>query len=177
MEVRDLSIFLDYFSKVHERTLRVARCIPPDKVDWSFRPEKFTLGDLARHIAMANRLIFADTLTDKPCRYTGCGKEFAATHDEIIALMERLHAESFQILSGLTDLNAKCKTPDGASLTRWKWMRAMVEHEAHHRGQIYMYLAMLDVPTPPLYGLTSEQVIAKSTQGAANPMNTLPKNS
>lgn len=162
MEIRDLSIFLDYFDKVHERTMRVARCIPPDKVDYSYREGKFTLGDIARHIALANRLIFADTLSDRPCRYAGCGRELAPTYEEILALMQRLHTESREILSGLTDLNGKCRTPDGASITRWKWMRAMVEHEAHHRGQIYMYLAMLGVPTPPLYGLTSEQIMEKS---------------
>jgi uncharacterized damage-inducible protein DinB len=38
----------------------------------------------------------------------------------------------------------------------------MVEHEAHHRGQIYLYLGLLDVPTPPLYGLTSEEVRARN---------------
>ena len=38
----------------------------------------------------------------------------------------------------------------------------MVEHEVHHRGQIYTYLGLLDVPTPPLFGLTSEEVRAKS---------------
>lgn len=37
----------------------------------------------------------------------------------------------------------------------------MTEHEIHHRGQIYFCLSMLDVPTPPLYGLTSEQVIER----------------
>ena len=61
MEIRDLGIFLDYFSKVHQRTMRVARCIPPDKVDWSFGQGKFTLGDVARHIATANRYTFAET--------------------------------------------------------------------------------------------------------------------
>jgi DinB family len=55
-------------------------------------------------------------------------------------------------------------TPDGAAITTWKWMRAMVEHEAHHRGQIYIYLAMLEVPTPPLKAL-SEQVAELSAKG------------
>lgn len=68
-----------------------------------------------------------------------------------------------EIISGL-DLNAKCRTPDGASMTTWKWLRAMVEHEIHHRGQIYIYLALLEVPTPPLYGLTSEQVAERSAR-------------
>jgi uncharacterized damage-inducible protein DinB len=131
-------------------------------VDWSYRPGKFTLGDLARHIATANRYIFAESMQGSPVRYTGCGRELAPTHGEILSLMEALHGESLEIFSRLTDLNAKCKTPDGASMATWKWLRAMLEHEIHHRGQIYIYLAMLDVPTPPLYGLTSEQIVESS---------------
>jgi len=46
----------------------------------------------------------------------------------------------------------------------WKWLRSMIEHEVHHRGQLYLYLSMLDIPTPPLYGLTSEEVRARSLQ-------------
>jgi uncharacterized damage-inducible protein DinB len=43
----------------------------------------------------------------------------------------------------------------------------MVEHEIHHRGQIYLHLAQLGVPTPPLYGLTSEEVLVRSEQKTA----------
>ena len=144
--------------------MRVARCIPPDKVDWSFRAGKFTLGDLARHIATANRYIFAETLAGRPSRYAGCEKALAPSYDEILSLMETLHTESFDILSHLTDLNAPCRTPDGSSLATWKWMRAMLEHEIHHRGQIYIYLSLLEVPTPPLYGMTSERVAELSAK-------------
>jgi len=38
----------------------------------------------------------------------------------------------------------------------------MVEHEIHHRGQIFIDLGMLGVKTPPIYGLTSEEVKARS---------------
>jgi len=38
----------------------------------------------------------------------------------------------------------------------------MIEHEAHHRGQIYLMLGMRGVATPPIYGLTSEEVKARS---------------
>ena len=164
MEIRDLGLFLDYFNKVHERTMRVARCIPAEKIDWSYREGKFTLGDLSRHIAAANRYIFAETLRGNPSGYTGCGKDLAASLDQVISLMETLHSESREIISCLTDLNGKCQTPDGVAITKWKWLRAMVEHESHHRGQIYIYLAMLEVPAPPLYGLTSEQIIERSTK-------------
>ncbi|MCH7879385.1 MAG: hypothetical protein IH914_08755 [candidate division Zixibacteria bacterium] len=37
-------------------------------------------------------------------------------------------------------------------------MRPALEHEAHHRGQLYMMLGELDIPTPPLFELTSEKL-------------------
>jgi uncharacterized damage-inducible protein DinB len=50
------------------------------------------------------------------------------------------------------------KRSGGVEITRWKWMRSMVEHEIDHRGQVYLYLGILGVPTPLRYGLTSEEV-------------------
>jgi len=163
MEIRTIQPFLQYFASVRERTMRVARCIPPDKLDWTYAPGKFTLGDLLRHLAVAERWIWAETLSGRPSRYTTHGKELANGLDNVIAFMERLHAESMDIFSKFTDeeLQQKCKTPDGAEITKWKWLRLMAEHEIHHRGQIYAYLGLLGAPTPPLYGLTSEQVRAR----------------
>jgi len=164
MEIRDIGEFLGYFEKVHRRTMNVVRAIPPAKVDWAFREGKFTLGDLVRHIATANRYLFVETCQGKPSAYNGCGKELAPSYDEIVRFSERLHQEDVAILSVFSqdDLARKCTTPDGSAITTWKWLRAMIEHEAHHRGQIYTYLAILEVPTPPLYGLTSEQVRERS---------------
>jgi uncharacterized damage-inducible protein DinB len=164
MEIKTIQPFLQYLGNVRERTMRVARHIPPDKIDWTHTPGKFTLGDLLRHLAVAERYMWAETVQGKPARYTTHGKELADTYENIIAFMERLHAESLEIFSRLTDedLQRKCQTPDAAPITTWKWLRLMTEHEIHHRGQIYLYLAILGVPTPPLYGLTSEQVRARS---------------
>lgn len=55
-------------------------------------------------------------------------------------------------------------TPDGSRITVWKWLRLMMEHEIHHRGQIYLYLAMLEIATPPIYGLTSEELRQRSVR-------------
>jgi uncharacterized damage-inducible protein DinB len=164
MEIRDLGEFVNYFNKVHERTMRVVRAIPPGQVDWTFREGKFTLGDLVRHIAVVNRYMFLEVARGRPSAYAGCGRNLAASYPEIVEFAERLHRESMEILSRFTpdDLQRKCTTPDSASITTWKWLRAMIEHEIHHRGQIYIYLAILEVPTPPLYGLTSEQLLERS---------------
>jgi uncharacterized damage-inducible protein DinB len=166
MQIRELDIFLDYLDKVQQRTMRVATCIPSDKLDWSYREGKFTLGDLVRHLGAIERYMFGETIQGKPSRYTGCGKELADGLNEVIRFKETMHRETVEIIRQLGEegLNRKCTTPDGASITVWKWLRLMVEHEIHHRGQIYLYLGMLNVPTPPLYGLTSEQLSERGTK-------------
>jgi uncharacterized damage-inducible protein DinB len=163
MEILTIQPFLQYFGNVRERTMRVARVIPADKIDWTYAPGKFTFGDLLRHLAVTERYMFAECIQGKPSRYTSHGKEFAESRDDIFSLMERLHGESMDIFAGLTDvdLQKKCLTPGGAPISTWKWLRSMAEHEIHHRGQIYLYLALIGVPSPPLYGLTSEEVRAR----------------
>ena len=38
----------------------------------------------------------------------------------------------------------------------------MTEHEAHHRGQLYLMLGLRGVAVPPLYGLTEGELLALS---------------
>ena len=159
-----VAAFLEYYEKVRGRTSRVVDCIPADRVDWTWREGKFTLGDLVRHIAAIERYMYAENVQGKPSRYPGHGRELADGLPAVRGFFDRTHAESIEIFGRLTDadLAGKSVTPAGAPITTSKWLRAMVEHEIHHRGQIYMYLAMLGVPTPPIYGLTSEQVKERS---------------
>lgn len=164
MEIRTIEPFLDYYGKIRRRTLRVARCIPRERIEWTYREGRWTLGDLLRHLGALERYMFAETVRGRPSRYPGCGRELADGYDAVFDFLDRTHRESLEIIARLTpeDLAGPCATPAGARLPVWKWLRAMVEHEAHHRGQLYLYLAHLDVETPPLYGLTSEEVLERS---------------
>ncbi len=160
MQAQSLDVFLEYLDKVHQRSMRVVRAIPADKLEWSYAAGKFTLGDLVRHMGAIERYMFGETVQGKPSRYQGCGKDLADGFDQVVGFKETMDRETAEIIRSLgpEGMMRKCTTPDGASITVWKWLRLMVEHEIHHRGQLYIYLAMLDVPTPPLYGLTSEQL-------------------
>lgn len=95
----------------------------------------------------------------------GCGEEYASGYENVINFYNHQNRESIEIFATLTqeDIYKKCKTPAGIEISIGKWLRAMVEHEIHHRGQIYLYLGLLKIETPPLFGLTSEQVIEKSS--------------
>ena len=156
--------FLEYFDKIRGRTRRVAALIPADRVEWSLRPGGMTLGDLVRHLAVTEREVWAETIAGRPSRYRSHGRELADGKDAILELFDRLHAESMSIFAGLpaAAFAATCRTPAGAEITVSKWLRAMIEHEVHHRGQIYLMLSMLGVPTPPIFGLTSEELRARA---------------
>jgi uncharacterized damage-inducible protein DinB len=163
MEINTIGPFLEYYEKIRQRTLKVIERIPPDKIDWTYKEGKFTFADLIRHIASIERYMYAENAQLKPSRYPGHGRELADGYENVLAYMDRTHKESMEIFSRLTveDLHKKCKTPGAAEITVWKWLRAMVEHEIHHRGQIYIYLSMIDVSTSPIYGLTSEEVFER----------------
>jgi uncharacterized damage-inducible protein DinB len=163
----DLDEFLKHRARVRERTRRVAACIPAERIEWTYKPGAFTLGDLVRHIAVTERYIWAETVHDRPSAYVSHGRELADGRDAVLALLDRLHDESTSLFRALTPerLAGTCATPEGARLTTWKWLRMMPEHEIHHRGQIYTMLGLLDVPTPPLYGMTAQQVQDRSRIG------------
>ena len=55
MEISTIESFLDYYERIRQRTRKVVLLIPPDKLEWTYREGKFTLGDLVRHIAAIER--------------------------------------------------------------------------------------------------------------------------
>lgn len=157
--------FLSYFSKVHKRTQALVGLLPADRLDWTYKSGKFSLGDLVRHIALTERYLFISVAQGNRPAYRGCGKEFGASLDEVKNLYNSLHEESLAIIRSLEPRWTQlCVLPGDAKMPVNKWLRAMVEHEIHHRGQLYLYLAMLDVNTPPIYGLTSEEVVRIGNQ-------------
>jgi uncharacterized damage-inducible protein DinB len=164
MEIRTAASFLSYFENIRGRTRRVVECIPPDRIEWAHKEGKFTLGDLVRHIAATERYMFAENVQGRPSRYPGHGRELADGYDDVVHFLNKMHAEAVEIFRRLSDadLQGKCTPPGGRPITVWKWLRAMIEHEVHHRGQIYLMLGDLGVETPPLYGLTSEEVRERS---------------
>ncbi len=164
MDFQDGPDYLRYFENVRARTARVVACIPPERIDWRPAEGMFSFADLIRHLAATERLMFGENAQCKPSRYPGHGPELADGYDDVMEYFRRIHAETVEIVSKLSaeDLARRCTTPGGTSLLVWKWLRSMIEHEVHHRGQIYLMLRLVGVPTPPLYGLTSEEVKARS---------------
>jgi uncharacterized damage-inducible protein DinB len=168
-EIHDVEGFLSYYESVHRRTRAVAERIPADRLEWSPGPGRFTPGDLVRHIAATERWMWAENALGRPSRYPGHGRELAPTLDDVLSLLDASYRETVEIVRGLEPdrLHGRCVTVGGGEITVWKWLRLMIEHEVHHRGQLYEVLAGMGVETPPLYGLTEPQVLERSDPHAS----------
>ncbi len=163
MEIQDIDNFLKYYSRIKGRTKALFEYIPEDQIEWTIKKGKFTIGDIIRHLALTERFMYLENIQLKPSLYKGCGEGFARGYQNTINLYNNLNIESNKILVELDieSLQEKCETPGGHKITIWKLLRAMVEHEIHHRGVLYTYLTLLNIKTPPIFGLTSEEVIQK----------------
>lgn len=162
----DLETFLDYLGSVHARTRRVIACIPAPVLEWAPAPGRWSAGDQVRHLSGVERWMYAETVAGRPSRYPGHVRELADGLPAVLAYYDRLHAEARTVFAALTSEQwaGRTVTPAGTPITTWKWLRAMVEHEAHHRGQLYFTLGLLGVPTPPIYGLSEPELLAQSAQ-------------
>jgi uncharacterized damage-inducible protein DinB len=160
MEITTVRSFVEFQDKVRARTDRLLKVVPPDQLDFAYLPGKFTIGDQIRHIAAAERWLFAETLAGRPSAYQGCGKELADGYDNVMNYYHDLRSQSREIILSLGDegLFRKCLTPGNVEITAWKWMRSLIEHEIHHRGELYIYLNLVGVRTPPMFGMTAEEV-------------------
>jgi uncharacterized damage-inducible protein DinB len=164
MEISRIAPFIDYYRRLRHRTMAVVHLIPEEQLEWSPQPEAFSFGDVLRHLAAIERYVFAENAWRRPSRYPGHGRDLAEGYEAVLAYLERTHRETLAVLQPLTpdDLAARFESLMGSSIPVWKWLRALAEHEVHHRGQLYLMLRMINVATPPLYGLTSEEVQARS---------------
>jgi len=156
--------FVEYWRRVRMRTMAVAERVPAARVDYSPGSGVMSIGDLLRHLAVTERWLFVEVACGRPARYLSHGAELASTLPQMLAMLQQCHSDSVALLQAMThdDWRNRVTVPGGATIEASKWLRAMVEHEAHHRGQLYLLLRLCNIPTPPVFGLTSEQVRALS---------------
>lgn len=153
--------FLKKYKSIRKRTLKLIEVIQPHQLDFAYKKGKFTIADQIRHIAAIERNLYAEIVAGRKNSYNGCGKELADGYENILMYFNQAHCESLNVFGNLkdSDLQEVCYTPTGYAIQKGKWLELLAEHEIHHRAEIYLYLNLLDVQTPPMYGLSAEQVI------------------
>lgn len=147
-------------------TERVLKRVPSDRLDWKPHEKSWSLGELASHVAnlldWAKRAV-EDEEYDMADSGSGGGEPPQET-DEILDTFYGLKADVVDAL-GSTDDDAMMKPwtlrhgerdiftlPKAAVLRTWS-----LSHMIHHRGQLTVYLRLLDIPVPPTYGPTADE--------------------
>lgn len=143
-------------------TRRVLERVPEAQLRWRPHPKSMSLGQLAFHIALLPRaiaeLIANDVeLPDISVRDDASVAEILATLDASVPFAnERLAAWGDEGLSVQWRMTKKGQTLlDMPRMAMWR--SVMLNHWYHHRGQLTVYLRMLDVPLPSIYGPTADE--------------------
>jgi uncharacterized damage-inducible protein DinB len=139
--------------------------VPTDKLDWKPHAKSMTLGELAWHVAAIpqriSQLLEAGTFDMSTAR-----PKMNVESTDFAAQMQRGVEEAKRVVGALDD--AAIMQPfnfmkDGVfvrSLPKLAAVRSiMLNHSYHHRGQLTVYLRMLDVPLPAIYGTSADEAM------------------
>ena len=163
--IQSTTDFIKYFDSVRRRTMNYVRIVPAERLTWLPKPGEFTGADIIRHIIAAEKM-FVGVATEGSWNYAGHEAESEQSLDELIARLETTHGEAMEKLKQFPDqeLNTPRYGPkgEGHPLKAWRWLIAMAEHEIHHRSQLAVYLSLMNVQPPHIFGLGVEDLIALS---------------
>jgi uncharacterized damage-inducible protein DinB len=146
-------------------TRRILERVPEDKFDWTPHEKSMTLGRLATHVAELPGFLNSILLKDEIDFAKGDYKpSHANTHEELLAVFRQKLDEAVQTLQNTSDETMQesftLRRGDHvvASIPRKVAVRSMaLNHIIHHRGQIAVYLRLLDIPVPGMYGPTADE--------------------
>jgi uncharacterized damage-inducible protein DinB len=144
-------------------TRRLLERVPTDKLDWTPHTKSMNLGKLAMHVASAPSYISTWPLVDN-FEFTGSAQPVAASTADILAAHDAGIATVKANLTKLGDAglagmwSASAGGKKLMSMPRAAMVRALLmSHTYHHRGQLSVYLRLLDVPVPPIYGPSADE--------------------
>jgi uncharacterized damage-inducible protein DinB len=146
-------------------TRRMLERVPAAHIPWQPHAKSMTLGRLATHIAELPSWM---TMTLKTTYLDFAESEWKprvfSTSDELVAHFDEVLAEATEALQAATDedLFVPWSMKQGEqvffTMPRIQVIRSMVlNHMVHHRGQLSVYLRLLDVPVPGSYGPTADE--------------------
>ncbi len=150
--------YLDTYDKVRHRTIKVIELITPPLFNYRITENAFSIGELGAHIALIERDLYQPSLVNKPPAYDGNFEPYQNS-EQLVKLFDATSKHMHQLFEEKDDvwMNEKCSYP-GGQITRWKWLRLQLEHEIHHRGQMYMLLSANGIKVPNIFGLSAEDV-------------------
>ena len=165
--MRMLDMFAAQLDREAAISQRVLARVPEGRGDWKPHPRSMPLGYLATLVATMpswlTMTIERDALDLRPPEGGGYKAPAWTTNAELLAIHEESVAKAHAALRGTTE--AHLETPwqlqDGGRLVlerpRHVVLADTLTHLAHHRGQLSVYLRLLDVKLPSIYGPSADE--------------------
>jgi uncharacterized damage-inducible protein DinB len=151
------------FDQEAQTTKRVLERVPDDKLTWKPHPTSFSLGQLAQHIASGPGQIAAAVVPDT-FEFPNSPRPEAKSRQEVLETFSKSMASARATLKSMDDarlLSDWTLTKNGKvlmSVPRIGFLRSiLMNHTYHHRGQLSVYLRMLEVPVPSIYGPSADE--------------------
>lgn len=146
-------------------TKRVFSRIPADKLAWQPHPKSMTLGQLANHIAIVPGVMTKlAQLTEFDVRNGNFTPPQPADMEEVNATFDAGVQAATAYFAQISDADSmadwRLKAGDAEIFTvpRAVMLRSiMLNHLYHHRGQLSVYLRLLDVAVPIIYGRSADE--------------------
>jgi uncharacterized damage-inducible protein DinB len=146
-------------------TRKMLERVPLDKKDWKPHDKSMTLGRLATHVSQTTKWI-PDIIhiDDFDFAQQSFKSNTAATQEELLQIFDDNLNAAINDLSGASDedLNKKWVVRRGEQvmfeMPKKVAIRNMgINHMIHHRGQLSVYLRLLDIPVPGMYGPSADE--------------------
>lgn len=135
----------------------------PDKLAWKPHPRSFSLGQLALHVASLPGNVAALAMPDTR-EASNFSQAEPKSRQEILDTFSRSLESAKETLKKMDDARLMSTwnlTKNGKtvmSVPRIGFLRSiLMNHNYHHRGQLAVYLRMLDVPVPSIYGPSADE--------------------
>jgi uncharacterized damage-inducible protein DinB len=156
------AIPLAEFDQEMASTRRLLERVPADKATWKPHPKSFALGHLAQLVAWMPGWI-AQSLRQTALDLAQAGGYSFQPTDALVREFDKNVREARDALASVTGADLRVpwslKRGDQVLFTtpRGDVVRQHLNHLIHHRGQLTVYVRLIDVPVPSIYGPTADE--------------------
>ena len=153
---------LPEFDQEMATTRRLLERVPSEKAEWKPHPKSFALGHLAQLVSGMPGWITKTIRETELNLATGPGYSFETT-ETLLGVFDKNVREAREAIAAAKDADFavtwSLKMGDRVLWTspRGAVVRTHINHLCHHRGQLTVYLRLLDVPIPSIYGPTADE--------------------
>ena len=143
-------------------TRRLLERVPSDKAAWKPHEKSFSMGHLAQLVARMPGWV-VHTMKQTALDLSAGAPYSLEKTDTLLAEFDRNVKEAREALRAAKDedfhVNWSLTMGERVLMTmpRLAVMRQNINHLVHHRGQLTVYLRLVNVPLPSIYGPTADE--------------------